>query len=115
MQDLDPQCQGKRYSTRPRMHPRLNDVLNMLREQGGRCYCSSVPLEYTFVHSDWRISLERLDNDTGYAKENCVLVACEFNTPDYSRNKTPYEVHGTAQWSRAKVAYVWGPACSDLV
>ncbi|CAE8739002.1 unnamed protein product [Polarella glacialis] len=85
-----------------------DDILDMLRSQGGRCYYSQVPLQYQRLHTDWRMSLERLDNSVGYTKDNSVLTAIEFNTPDYSRNKAVTQVYGTAQWSRAKVAHVWG-------
>eukprot|EP00438_Fugacium_kawagutii_P024267 Skav222463 [mRNA] locus=scaffold5414:30010:47306:- [translate_table: standard] len=80
----------------------FSQVLNMLRQQQGRCYYSGVPLEYKQIHSDWRLSIERLNNSIGYTNENCVLIAIEFNTPDYSRNKAATEVFGTAQWSREK-------------
>jgi len=83
-------------------------LLETLWRQGGRCFYSRVPLEYKIPQSAWRMSLERLDNDFGYIAENCVLVAAEFNTPDYSRNKAVTPVSGTAQWSQAKVAHVWG-------
>ena len=68
-----------------------------------------MPLECLQRNSHWRISLERLDNNLGYDMENCVLIAAEFNTSDQSRNKAKGKVSGTAQWSRAKVQYVWGP------
>eukprot|EP00438_Fugacium_kawagutii_P001762 Skav227139 [mRNA] locus=scaffold133:509834:510862:- [translate_table: standard] len=86
----------------------LSQVLNMLRQQQGRCYYSGVPLEYKQIHTDWRLSIERLNNSIGYTEENCVLIAIEFNTSDQSRNKARSKVHGTAQWSREKVEHVWG-------
>merc|ERR1712190_380295 len=88
----------------------FEDVLDMLEAQGGRCYYSGVPIEWRLPNSQWRMSLERVDNDLGYEKANCVLIAAEFNTPDYSRNKAVHKVYGTAQWSRNKVEQVWGPA-----
>lgn len=83
-------------------------VLNMLKQQHGRCYYSGVPLEYKQLHTDWRLSIERLDNSIGYTKENCVLIAIEFNTADQSRNKAICKVFGTPQWSREKVEHIWG-------
>jgi len=83
-------------------------LLDTLWKQEGRCFYSRVPLEYKTPHSDWRMSLERLDNDLGYTIDNSVLVAAEFNTPDNSRNTAVTPVSGTAQWSQAKVAHVWG-------
>ena len=51
----------------------------------------------------WRISLERRDDSRGYNRDNCILVAAEFNTSDWSRCKNATEVKGTAQWSSEKV------------
>ena len=86
----------------------LAEVLEMLEQQGGRCYYSDVPLNYKQIHAPWRLSIERLDNSIGYTAENCVLIAIEFNTADHSRNNAVTEVFGTAQWSREKVEHVWG-------
>lgn len=83
-------------------------LLDLLEWQGGLCYYSRVPLQYKQVHTDWRLSIERLDNSIGYTPDNCVLIAVEFNTPDHSRNVAVTEVFGTAQWSREKVWHVWG-------
>lgn len=85
------------------------DILDLLIEQRGRCYYSGVPMEYRIPHSHWRMSLERLDNNAGYTTGNCVLIALEFNTSDFSKNKNVVSVSGTAQWSRDKVQYVWKP------
>ena len=100
-----------RYRARKRGQPfslDLHQVLHMLEQQGGCCYYSGVPLEYKRPHSDWRMSLERLDNSPGYTAENCVLIAIEFNTADHSRNSAVTKVFGTAQWSREKVEHIWG-------
>lgn len=85
----------------------VDNILTKLWEQQGRCHYSGVPLAFT-QHSNWRMSLERLRNDNGYTLQNCVWVANEFNTPDYSHNKAKFPVYGTAQWSKAKVEFVWG-------
>lgn len=87
----------------------LLQVLDMLEQQSGRCFYSGVPLEYKRIHTPWRLSIERLNNSIGYTMQNCVLIAIEFNTADQSRNKRGViEVFGTAQWSREKVAHIWG-------
>ncbi|CAE7362842.1 pmpB [Symbiodinium sp. CCMP2592] len=89
----------------------LDDLLEMLWLQGGRCYYSGVPLHCAAGPADWVWSIERLDNSVTYTKENCVLIAREFQTSDQSRNKARHPVFGTAQWSRRKVSHIWGP-CS---
>ena len=91
----------------------FNDILDMLWQQGGRCFYSGVPLDYQKPHVDWVMSLERLDNLGGYVKGNCVLVAQEFNSADNSR-RAAREVRGTAQWSLSKVLQVWGRAGCNL-
>ena len=83
------------------------DIPQMLLEQQGRCFYSGVPLQYQCPHTDWVMSLERLDNNLGYVIGNCVLIATEFNTPDHS-SYAKGEVHGSSQWSLAKVMHVWG-------
>lgn len=86
----------------------FDDVLHMLWEQRGRCCYSGVPVNFWLPNSHWRISLERLDNKSGYTRGNCVLVAAEFNSSDYSSRTKADLVSGTAQWSKEKVAQVWG-------
>lgn len=83
------------------------DILDMIWAQHGRCYYSDVPMEMMIPNSNWRMSLERIDNSVGYIHGNCVLIAAEFNTSDHS-NSAKYEVFGSAQWSKEKVDFVWG-------
>ena len=80
---------------------RRDDVYEMLLQQDGRCHYSNVSMEIIFPHSNWHMSLERLNNSAGYDRQNCVLIAAEFNSSDYSRAKGVNfeDVHGTAQWS----------------
>ena len=87
----------------------VDDVLDMLWLQGGRCYYSSVPLQCTAGPADWVWSIERLNNSVTYTRENCVLIAREFQTSDHSRNTAKFPVFGTAQWSTSKVSHIWGP------
>ncbi|CAE8630690.1 unnamed protein product [Polarella glacialis] len=65
-------------------------------------------MEILTPNSDWRMSLERKDNTCGYSRGNCVLIASEFNTSDFSRQAgvVASEVCGTAQWSSKKVERV---------
>ena len=81
-------------------------VLDLLLGQGGRCFYSGVPLQYKRGHTDWVMSLERLNNSSGYAPGNCVLIALEFNTTDHSKHAVG-EVHGSSQWSLAKMMHIW--------
>ena len=85
-----------------------DDIFEMLLEQDGRCHYSKVPMEILLPHSNWRMSLERLNNSFGYDRQNCVLIAAEFNSSDYSRFKgvKVEDVHGSAQWSVKKVQFL---------
>ena len=87
----------------------MDDVLEMLWLQGGRCYYSGIPLHCAAGPADWVWSIERLDNSVSYTRENCVLIAREFQTSDHSRNTAKFPVFGTAQWSTSKAAHIWGP------
>ena len=86
----------------------MEHVLEMLLQQEGRCYYSGVPLEILFPNSNWRMSLERLDNSRTYCQQNCVLVAAEFNSSDHTGKpgvKKKY-VQGSSQWSAEKVVSI---------
>jgi len=61
------------------------DLLHIYEKQGGLCEYSGIKLE---ISGEWVMSLERLDELKGYARDNIVLVCHEFNT--------------SAQWSRDK-------------
>ena len=65
-------------------------------------------MEILIPCSNWRVSIERRDNSKGYVRDNCVLVAGEFNSPDFSRCKGVREqdIRGTAQRSTQKAAFV---------
>ena len=65
----------------------MEDMLQLIIAQGGRCYYSEIPMCY-IPNQSWKCSPERLDNTRGYEKDNVVLVCNEFNT--------------SRQWSRAK-------------
>lgn len=57
----------------------LQDLLDIYNYQNGLCYYSKVQLNFK-VKSDWQCSIERLNPDIGYIKENVALIALEFNT-----------------------------------
>lgn len=79
----------------------IDFVLDLILEQRARCAYSGVSLELLIPHSDWRRSLERLDNKQGYLRHNVVLIAQEFNS---SEHLSPKEVvKGSSKWSKEKV------------
>ena len=87
----------------------FEDLLEMVEQQNCRCAYSGVPMEMLVPNSHWRMSLERLNNSEGYSRENCVLIACEFNTGDCSRHRgvDAKTVEGSGQWSLQKVRAVF--------
>ena len=118
-------CQGKRYAnyartlrgnasvlvSNARHRSKLKDwhfkldadfVLDLILKQQGRCAYSGVHMEMLLPHSDWRMSLERLNNSMGYVPENCALIAAEFNTPGKISIRAAND-SGSSKWSFAKV------------
>lgn len=82
----------------------FDDLLDKIIEQKGRCYYSDIPLIFK-TNSDWRCSLERLNNKLGYTKENTVLICSEFNSGDHSVMSKDENI-GSAQWSKDKFNYL---------
>lgn len=56
----------------------LQDLFEMWSIQRGHCAYSQLKMTH-IVNSDWRASIERLDNTKGYTRDNCVLICLEFN------------------------------------
>lgn len=56
-------------------------LLHLYEEQQRRCYISNVPLVCK-SHSDWKASIERLDNSVGYDNKNVKLIICELQSTD---------------------------------
>lgn len=62
------------------------------KKQDGKCFYSGIQMNYD--KHEWRVSIERLDNDKGYIDGNVVLCCLEFN--------------GKAQWTLDKVEFATG-------
>lgn len=56
----------------------LDDVEGLWKKQDGKCYYSNIPMNYD--QYNWRVSLERLNPNQGYIKDNVVLTCIEFNS-----------------------------------
>lgn len=55
------------------------DIFEKLKEQDNKCYISKVPI--SFKENDWYgMSLDRLDCNKGYTKENTIIVTKFVNT-----------------------------------
>lgn len=67
--------QAKHRSARKGVDFDITDeiVEDILKQQGGKCYLTNV--ELTFGTHDWSsLSIDRINNDFGYTKDNIVLV-----------------------------------------
>lgn len=69
----------------------LEDLYDMAIQCQGECAISGIPLNF-FPSNSFQCSLERLDNDGPYSRENVVFICLEFNT-----NK---------QWTKQKFDYI---------
>lgn len=65
----------------------LDDLISTCNKQKGLCYYSNYPMTFSTL-SDFMCSIERLDTDKGYTKDNTVLVIKELN--------------GFCQWTKEK-------------
>lgn len=81
-------------------------VVDMYRQQKGRCAYSKVPLAFgSYREKNWIMSIERIDPLKGYTRDNVCLVALEFNTKDSSCMSEPERVKGSSAWSKTKFEY----------
>lgn len=75
-------------------------ILDLILKQRALCAYSGVDLELATPNSHWRISLERLNNNQGYVRENVALIAMEFNSTVQMSPRAL--LSGSAQWSKQK-------------
>jgi hypothetical protein len=81
----------------------VDDILQKIIDQKGRCAYSSIPLVYE-RNADYRASIERINSRLGYTNENTVLICLEFNSTDQS--SVHERATGSGQWSKAKFEYL---------
>ncbi|KAG5184467.1 hypothetical protein JKP88DRAFT_268572 [Tribonema minus] len=79
----------------------FEDIVNIYKEQCGTCSYSGIPLT---TDGDWKVSLERRDVRVGYSRENCCLIAMEFQGTDYTA-VSKYGGDGCGGWSREKYLF----------
>jgi hypothetical protein len=65
----------------------ISDLEEQWNIQDGKCWYSNIPMNID--KNDWKMSLERLDTDKGYIKDNVVFCCREFNN--------------SSQWSYEKI------------
>lgn len=62
----------------------------LYEKQNGKCYISGKELS-TNMHSDWKISIERLNQNNGYIKENIAFICLEFQSGFRQWNKEKFQ------------------------
>lgn len=84
----------------------VEHIRDLYRKQEGRCFYTGVPLSLQ-KHSNWRMSLERVDPLRGYDRDNTVLCVAECNVPDHTAARKCAAAGGSSAWTRAKAAECW--------
>ena len=78
----------KRGGNRGNMNLDIEYLQQLYQEQKGLCYISKMKMSLK-VHSDFNISIERIDETNGYVKENIQFICIEFQ-------------NGRQQWNPSK-------------
>lgn len=81
----------------------IDDLINILEKQKGRCSISNIIMKYGTCEN-WMCSIERINNNKGYIKDNICLICLEFNSTFNvikDTSKTNIELE-SAQWSKEK-------------
>lgn len=69
----------------------VEDLLDLYKLQGGFCSLSGLPMTHSQESPDYCISVDRIDNDKGYTKDNVTLVCYRANM---MRNELSLEMFG---------------------
>jgi hypothetical protein len=79
----------------------IDDIMQLLSAQGGRCALSGMPLEFK-PNMQFSASLDRVDVNLGYTKGNIRLVAVILNATDNSVRMRTQTDTSHNQWSSEK-------------
>lgn len=83
----------------------LNVLIDKFKEQKGLCYYSGIPLKFgSYLETNWKVSLERLDALKGYTMDNICLICLEFQGSDKSAIYND-NTKGNSGWTREKFQY----------
>jgi hypothetical protein len=77
-------------------------IVKVFNDQKGLCAYSGIPLQFG-KHTNWSISLERIDVLKGYTKDNICLICNDFQTSDNTIRHA--ENTGNAGWTKEKFKY----------
>ena len=96
---------SKDNDSRKEFNLTVQDICDKLEDQKFRCKYSGIPMILKPLE-DWRCSLERIDNNKGYTKNNVALICFEFQSGDRSFGAIN-PLFGSCQWSREKFQYFY--------
>lgn len=90
---------AKSHSIERRKRRQMNGIFNLDYEfiynlwiqQNGLCSLTNISMSHE-SHTDFKASIERIDNSTDYTKENVTLIISELNTSN--------------QWTKEKIRYL---------
>tara|TARA_Y100000996_G_scaffold350877_1_gene290032 strand:- start:106 stop:441 length:336 start_codon:yes stop_codon:yes gene_type:complete len=58
----------------------VEDLMELYEVQEGLCALSGLPMTRSSANSDYSLSIDRINNEIGYTKENLQLVCWRVNT-----------------------------------
>lgn len=89
-------------------------LIELFKEQKGLCAYSGLPLRFgKYKKTDWLVSLERIDVNRGYNKDNVCLVCLEFNATDHSAVHK-YKSETSTGWSKDKFEFFMNTVRANL-
>lgn len=90
------------------------DLVNLLRNQCGRCAYSNIRLHYgPSRKKNWVSSLERINPLRGYTRDNICLVCAEFNGVDHTAIMK-YSNGYSGAWSKEKFIFFLSTILSNI-
>jgi hypothetical protein len=79
-------------------------LIELYNKQNGLCAYSGLPLKFgSCKHSNWVVSLERINVHKGYIKDNVCLICYEFNT--FDKTIITGKKYGCSGWNQFKFQY----------
>ena len=80
-------------------------LTSLFKNQNGKCAYSGMPFNVGNSKSvNWTASLEKINKNMGYTKNNVKLICLEFNRID---NVVNCDTSGNATWSVSKFKYIY--------
>jgi hypothetical protein len=67
-------------------------LIELYNKQNGKCFYSGIDMIY-ILNNEFKISIDRIDNEKGYIKGNIVLCCLEFNNSTKWTNEKIIEMY----------------------